>query len=157
MTPPFRVGIDLVQISRVQESLDRFRGRFLRRIYTPQELADCEAAPALLVLRLATRFAAKEATIKVLRPGAPTNAGREAGAAARPERDAPSVPAAVAWRSIEVRRQPAGHGELVLTGDAERLARAAGIGGFSLSMSHEGDYATAIVLAWSAHPEGIRS
>lgn len=122
-----RVGIDLVQVARTQESLDRFGQRFLSRVFTTREVSDSFAAPAVAVHRLAARFAAKEATIKVLRPGAELRW--------------------IDFRSIEVQRQPDGSPQLVLTGDAAALAAAAQLGAFTLSMSHEGDYATAVVVA----------
>jgi holo-[acyl-carrier protein] synthase len=123
--PPFRVGIDLVQVSRIEESIARFGDRFLRRLFTPGEIADCQAAPALATERFAARFAAKEAAIKVLRP-------------------------LTRWidpHGIEVRRLSGGPAALHLGGEAAELAQAAGLGGFALSMSHEGDYATAVVIA----------
>ena len=62
-----RVGIDLVMVSRISESLERFGDRFLRRVFTDCEIAYAAAAPAHTAQRLAARFAAKEATIKALR------------------------------------------------------------------------------------------
>jgi holo-[acyl-carrier protein] synthase len=74
---------------------------------------------------LAARFAAKEATIKVLRPE-------------------DSTPA---WKSIEVRRHPSGWCELHLTGEAARLAAAADVTDLAVSLTHDGDLAAAVVLA----------
>jgi holo-[acyl-carrier protein] synthase len=115
--PRLRVGIDLVQISRISGSLEAFGDRFLRRIYCAGELAyagrDCE--------RLAARFAAKEAAKKAL--------GLDG----------------VGWRELEVVRQPDGACELVLHGAARA---AAGERSLALSMSHEGDHATAVVIAY---------
>lgn len=120
-----RVGTDLVQVSRVAESIARFGDRFVRRMFTPDEIAYCTRDPRTSAERYAARFAAKEATLKVLRPQAHW----------------------LDWRSIEVRRDPAGWCELVLTGTARELADGAKVTCFSLSMSHEGDYATAVVVA----------
>ena len=59
------VGIDLASVSQVRRSLRDFGDRYLHRVYTPTEIADCcashDPAPGL-----AARFAAKEATIKAL-------------------------------------------------------------------------------------------
>jgi holo-[acyl-carrier protein] synthase len=118
------VGIDLVSVVQVRDSLREFGDRYVERVFTPDEIADCSASddPAP---RYAARFAAKEATIKALKVEG-----------AQPP-----------WTSIEVRRHPSGWCELHLTGEAARLARDLGLGHFALSMSHEGDYATAVVIA----------
>lgn len=139
-----RVGIDLVRLSETRRSLDCFGERFLRRIFTERELHDCFGTVAarngsassqpLPLARLSARFAAKEATVKVLRPQGPPHEGW------------------VDWRSIEVRRTPAGWSELHLTDDARALAARSSLTDFSLSMSHEGDYATAVVVATADDP-----
>ncbi len=122
---PIRVGTDLCSVGEVAASIATFGDRYLSRVYTAHELEYCGSDPELSTRRLAARFAAKEAVVKVLRP-------REA----RPD-----------WRSIEVRRDPAGWCELSLTGTAARLAREAAIGSLSVSMSHEGEMANAVVIA----------
>ncbi len=116
------VGIDLVMVSRVARSLDHFGDRFLKRIFTDGEIAYARAAPALTHERLAGRFAAKEATMKAL------------GLAGR----------GVGWREIEVVTADSGAPELRLHGEARTLA--AGAGDLALSLSHEGDFATAVVV-----------
>ena len=116
------VGIDLVMVSRIASSLEHFGERFLHRIFTPGEIAYAMAAPALTVERLAGRFAAKEAAMKAL------------GLAGR----------GVGWRQIEVTTSDSGAPELQLHGEARALAVAAG--DLALSLSHEGDFATAIVI-----------
>jgi holo-[acyl-carrier protein] synthase len=116
-----RAGIDLVRVSRISESLDAFGDRFLRRLFTDDEIAYATAAPAQTAERLAARFAAKEAARKALRVS-------EDG---------------VGWREIEVRRDPSGACDLVLHGEAARIA---GPCATSVSLSHEGDLATAVVL-----------
>jgi holo-[acyl-carrier protein] synthase len=121
------VGIDLVQLSRVRESMASFGDRFLRRIFTEDEIAYATAAPALTPARLAARLAAKEATVKALDLA-------ERG---------------VGWREIEVTRGPSGAPALVLHGNARAAAEEAGDPDLSLSLSHEGDYATAVVISLS--------
>jgi holo-[acyl-carrier protein] synthase len=118
---PLRVGIDLASVPKVRESLATHGERYLKRIYTPQEIADCGGDPQ----RLAARFAAKEATIKVLRPA-----------------DEP-----VPWQTIAIVRGPAGAVELELTGQAAALAARVGITSWAVSFSHEDDYACAVVVA----------
>ena len=119
-----RVGVDLVQVSRVTESVDLFGDRFLRRVFTEDEIAYATSAPAAASERLAARFAAKEATMKAL------------GLVEDP----------CDWRHIEVRRQPSGACDLALHGAVREAAARLGVDGISLSMSHEGDYATAVVI-----------
>ena len=119
------VGIDLVQISQLAASQRRFGARFLERVYTPAELSYCLSSPGTSAARLAARFAAKEATRKVLRE---TDQG-------------------LGWRSVEVVRTPGGWCELALHGEADVLATDAGIISLSVSLSHEGDYASAVVVA----------
>jgi holo-[acyl-carrier protein] synthase len=120
-----RVGIDLVRVSRIQQSLDRFGEHFLRRIFTEAEIAYATSAPAQMTERLAVRFAAKEAALKVLRP----------------------ADEGIGWRDIEVQRAPSGACTLMLHGAAHSLARSAGLSELAVSLSHEGDYATAIVVS----------
>jgi phosphopantetheine--protein transferase-like protein len=113
--------MDLVSVADLQDSLRRHAGRFLTRVFSDAEVADCRRAAAFDPRRLAARFAAKEATLKVLRPG----------------RDE-----AVPWRAIEVR-----DGRLALTGPAAGRAAAAGLCDFSLSLSCASGHAAAVVLA----------
>ena len=120
-----RVGIDLVSVDAVEASIRAHADRYLQRIYTPRELAECGSEEGLDTQRLAARFAAKEATIKVLRPG-----------------DEP-----VPWRDIEVQRDPGGWTELQLGGRAARLAERAGVAGLAVSLTHEDGYASAVVVA----------
>lgn len=117
-----RVGIDLTSVSAVRDAVAEHGDRYLRRVYTATELADCGGDAA----RLAGRFAAKEAAIKVLRPDASTP---------------------LPWTDIEVVREPGGHVELRLTGLAAEQAAREGLAEFSLSLTHEADAACAVVIA----------
>ena len=118
---PLRVGIDLVKTATIQEALAEHGEHYLARVYTPTEQAQCGRDP----LRLAARFAAKEATMKVLEPS-------------------PDDP--VPWTSIEVIRQTPGAPTLALHGPAAELARKAGITTLALSFTHEDEYAAAVVV-----------
>lgn len=120
-----RVGTDLVSVDTVRGSIETHAEHYLERVYTRRELQDCRTAEGINPERLAARFAAKEATIKVLRP-------RETG---------------IPWNSIEVRRDPSGWVELELSGPAATLASAAGVTELSLSITHEGEFAAAVVVA----------
>lgn len=119
-----RVGIDLVAVDGVRESLDARAERYLSRVYTEREVADCTGPHGLQPERLAARFAAKEATRKVLRSGE-----------------------GFAWTSIELLREPSGWPRLELSGRAAELAEAAGIAGLEVSLTHEAGFASAVVIA----------
>jgi holo-[acyl-carrier protein] synthase len=120
-----RVGIDLASVDRVRDSVDTHAEHYLERIYTAREIADCSVGESLDHERLAARFAAKEAMLKVLRP------------------DEQGIP----WNSIEVRRHPSGWVDLELSGPAAALAAEAGVTELALSIAHERGFATAIVTA----------
>jgi len=117
------VGIDLVHIERIRESLDAFAERFLRRLFTPREIAYAQSSPAHQLSRLAARFAAKEAALKAL------------GIAH----------AGIDWRDLEVVRRADGSCELAIRGRARTLSEFNDLDDVALSLSHDGDYAVAIV------------
>jgi holo-[acyl-carrier protein] synthase len=115
------VGTDLVSVDDVRASVAGFGRRYLERVFTAAEIADCRGeAP-----RLAARFAAKEATMKALRVGDD------------------SMP----WVAIEVVRGEDGAPFLELHGPAQALARRRQVRGLSVSLTHESNYASAVVLA----------
>ncbi len=118
-----RVGCDLVAVADVRASLEQFAEKYLRKVYTEHEVRTCFGAPQ----GLAARFAAKEAVAKVLRPG----------------------DVALPWPTIEVRRHEAGWCTIALTGAAATLAEQQGLRSFDVSLSHERDYAMAVVHAQS--------
>ena len=120
-----RVGIDLVSVQSVRDSLSAHGARYLERIYSEREVADCRDGETVDPERLAARFAAKEAAIKVLRPG----------------------DQAVPWQEIEVRRETSGWVHLALTGRAATLADEAHINDLALSLTHEQGFASAVVIA----------
>lgn len=117
-----QVGVDLIEIARVEEALRRFGQRFLDRIYTPAEQAFCRGR----VPELAARFAAKEATMKAL------GTGRRG----------------VGWREVEVLPDERGRPLLYLYGRAQARAEALGLTGFAVSLSHERGHAVALVVGW---------
>lgn len=114
-------GVDIVEIERVQDAIERHGRRFLDRIFTSYELAEAGKNPA----SLAARFAAKEAVSKALGCGI----------------------GVVAWQEIEVRRGYARQPELVLHGAAERLSLELGLTTWSISLSHSQSAAVAFVVA----------
>jgi holo-[acyl-carrier protein] synthase len=126
------VGIDTVCLGNLRESLAAFGPRFVRRLFTDGEQAAAASQADGGLDRLAARFAAKEATIKALGLG-------DLG---------------VNWRDIEVVRQANGAPRLQLHGRAAQQAQRLGVRGLALSMSHDGDQACAVVVAWS-HPTEV--
>jgi holo-[acyl-carrier protein] synthase len=120
-----RVGIDLVSVSAVRESITEHGERYLKRFYTEDELRDCDTGQGIVAERLAARFAAKEATLKVLRPG----------------------DEAIPWRTIGVVRHGPGWVTVELSGRAADLAAEHGLTDFELSITHEDGYASAVVIA----------
>lgn len=123
---PVRVGFDLVSVADVQAELAAPTGdRYLARIFSEGEVAACRTDAGVSAERLAARFAAKEATLKVL----------------------PASDIGLSFRDIEVRQLPAGGVELLLHGAAEERARSARIVALSLSLTHEAGMAGAVVVA----------
>ena len=116
-----RVGVDIVEIARIDEAMRRFGQRFLERIYTDQELTLCKAKPN----RLAVRFAGKEAVMKALGTGVK----------------------GVSWREIEVLSKPSGDPYVLLNGKAVIIASKLGLSEFAISLSHSKEYAVATVIA----------
>jgi holo-[acyl-carrier protein] synthase len=121
-----RVGIDLISVATVAESLrGAHREHYLKRIYTDREVDACRGPSGRVEPeRLAARFAAKEAAIKAL-PGA----GEE-----------------VRLTQIEVVSDQSGQVHLELSGRAAELAEAAGAVELALSLTHEGGFAAATVV-----------
>ncbi|HYG60838.1 MAG TPA: holo-ACP synthase, partial [Symbiobacteriaceae bacterium] len=60
------IGVDIVEVARISEALERHGDRFLRRVFTPGEIAECWPSEPQRVRRLAARFAAKEAALKAM-------------------------------------------------------------------------------------------
>jgi holo-[acyl-carrier protein] synthase len=119
------LGTDLIEIARIERSLQRFGEAFLRRVYTPVEIAYCMAKKNSAE-SLAARFAAKEAGAKALGTG---------------------ISRGVSWRELEVRRAPGQRPELHLSGRAAQIAAALGVSRISLSLSHSRELSIAVVVA----------
>jgi holo-[acyl-carrier protein] synthase len=117
--------VDLVLISRVRRAMERWQARFLERVFTAEELAYSlgRRDPAE---HLAARFAAKEATLKALGTG---------------------LTMGVRWREMEVRRARGGPPTLSLSGRTAAIGTARGVRALHLSLTHDGDYALAQVVA----------
>ncbi|ASE11875.1 MULTISPECIES: holo-ACP synthase [Kocuria] len=122
-----RVGCDLQAVAPVAEAIAHRGERYLRAVLAPEEVSALTAgggAPS--AESVAGRFAAKEAVLKVLRPGT---------------RDA------VAWPQIVIRSDAHGVPAVQLRGEAALLADRAGLRHWSLSTSHDGGFAMAVACA----------
>jgi holo-[acyl-carrier protein] synthase len=116
-SPMYSVGIDLIEIDRIEAAVARWGERFFKRVYTEAEREHCrDRAP-----ELAARFAAKEAVMKALGTGI----------------------RGVGWREIEVLPNRDGKPLVHLYGGARRKAEELGLGAIAISLSHSRDYALA--------------
>ncbi|MFC1940962.1 holo-ACP synthase [Chloroflexota bacterium] len=114
------VGIDIIEISRIQRAMERCGKRFLNRVYTDPELRLCREKPS----SLAVRFAGKEAVMKALGTGAK----------------------GVSWREIEILAEPSGKPLVNLYGKAQAKADSLGLGTLAISLSHSREHAIAFVI-----------
>jgi len=122
------LGIDLVEVARIEQSIARHGERFLHRVFTDAEIAYCGGMKASGPF-YAARFAAKEAVSKALGTG---------------------MGAACGWLDIEVRRKATGAPFVVLHGTAAETARRLGIDHVLLSLSHTDHSAIAQAIAVGA-------
>ena len=118
------VGTDLVRVARFRRFLDEGKQALLERLFTPAErdysLAKRDPAP-----HLAARFAAKESFLKALGTGL---------------RDG------ISWQEMEIVHDPMGKPGLSLRGKAAEVFRERGFSALHLSISHDGEYALAVVV-----------
>jgi holo-[acyl-carrier protein] synthase len=118
------IGIDIIEIDRIKESVEKFGNRFLNKIYTKKELDYC-LKKKYKYQHLAARFAAKEAVYKALATGWNEEVG---------------------WQNIEISNEPNGmpivtlHGKLkkFLSKDKE----------LKISMSHSRDYVACMAISY---------
>ena len=118
------IGIDLAEVSRIREAIERHGQRFIQRIYTEKEIAYVERK-ANKYERYAARFAAKEAGMKAV------GTGWKRG---------------VRWRDFEVTNLPSGRPTLQLHGEAAKFAEHLGVRNIALSITHTAAAGMAIVI-----------
>lgn len=121
------IGIDVVEVDRIESAIARHGEPFLARLFTEGERAYC-AAQKRSALHYAARFAAKEAVSKALGTGI----GGEAG-----------------WLDLEILRDPSGAPRLELHGAAAEFAAGKGISEIQISLTHAKEYAAANAVAVS--------
>lgn len=122
--PTIKIGTDICQIDRVKSAYKKFGKRFLKRVLTDKELTYVSSDKRSLINRLAGRFAAKEATSKVLGTGL----------------------RGVYFKEIEILRERSGAPKILLHKRAKKKAKNIGLINFEVSISHERGFALAIVV-----------
>lgn len=118
------LGIDISEVDRMREAIERRGQALVKRVFTPAEIAYCEQHRNPFE-RYAARFAAKESAMKAL------GTGWKRG---------------VRWVDIEVARMPSGRPTLELHGAAKQIAERMGVARISLSITHSGNFALAQVI-----------
>jgi holo-[acyl-carrier protein] synthase len=122
------IGVDVVECSRIQHSIDRFGDRFLHRVFTEGEVA-YSMSMKFPARHLAARFAAKEAVSKAFGTG---------------------IGKAMGWRDIDVRKKATGEPFLVFSGPANDLAKNRGVVNALITLSHTDHLAVACIVLESA-------
>ena len=120
MATKFAVGIDIIEIDRVKDVIERHGDRFLNRVYTQDELIHCRGR----ISELAARFAAKEAVMKALGTGI----------------------RGVGWRDIEILPNRRGKPLVFLYGRGAERAERIRMRGLEISLTHSKEYAIASVV-----------
>ncbi len=120
------VGVDIIEIARIERVLAIYGERFLKRVYTEGERERYRNR----VSELAARFAAKEATSKALGTGI----------------------IGIHWREMEVLPNRRGKPVLILHGKAAERAKQLGLTDFSVSLTHSRGDAMAFVVATKGRP-----
>ena len=123
----FSVGVDAVSLPRFRKHLKHAGSRFLARVLVEEEIRDCHGRTE----SLAARFAAKEAALKALGTGTQ----------------------GVSWHNVIVESDDLGAPRIRLMGSAAARADTLGLNYWALSLTHDGDYAFAVVLARSVLDE----
>lgn len=114
------LGLDMVEIARIEGAIARWGMRFLHRVYTEAEIRYCRNR----VPELAVRFAAKEAAMKALGTGI----------------------RGVGWREIEILTNQEGSPSVHLYGRARSRSEELGLSDLAVSLSHSREYAIASVV-----------
>ncbi len=117
-------GVDLCEVPRIRQAIERHGDRFKQRVFTPREIAYAERK-ANPFERYAARFAAKEAGMKAL------GTGWRGG---------------IAWRDFEVTNLPSGRPTLAFHGKAAEIATKLAVRNIALSLTHTKDQALAMVV-----------
>jgi len=115
------IGIDIIEIARIQRAVNRWGESFLHRVYTEPELRLCRKKPS----SLAARFAGKEAVMKALGTGTK----------------------GISWKEIEILAEPSGKPVVYLRGKAQGKADDLSLDKLAISLSHSKEYAIAFAVS----------
>ena len=118
------IGVDVIECSRIQHSIERFGDRFLHRVFTDDEI-EYSMSMKFPERHLAARFAGKEAVAKAFGTG---------------------IGKAMGWRNIDIQKKPSGEPFLVLSGPAEELATKRRVTAALVTLSHTEHHAVACVV-----------
>lgn len=114
-----KTGIDIIEVKRIQEAIEKQGEKFLKRVYTTQEISYCDSTGKMRYQHYAARFAAKEAVFKAISSRLPSGIGD-------------------VWTSIEIqnneKHKPVVNLERLSLGEIESM---------DLSLSHIEEYAVA--------------
>jgi holo-[acyl-carrier protein] synthase len=118
------IGVDVIECSRIQHSIERFGDRFLHRVFTDGEI-EYSMSMKFPERHLAARFAGKEAVAKAFGTG---------------------IGKAMGWRNIDIQKRKSGEPFLVFTGPAEAFAAERGVISAFITLSHTENYAVACAV-----------
>ena len=118
------IGVDMIECSRIQHSMERFGDRFLHRVFTDGEI-QYSMSMKFPERHLAARFAGKEAVAKAFGTG---------------------IGKAMGWRNIDIRKKPSGEPFLVFSGPAKELATQRGVTSAFVTLSHTEHHAVACIV-----------
>jgi holo-[acyl-carrier protein] synthase len=121
-------GIDLVDFPRIKQMIERHGSRFLNRVFTEREQSDAEAVHNRIE-KLAGRFAAKEAVLKLIGTG---------------------WRGKIAWTDIEIVNNATGQPCVNISGEVARIAEDAGVEQITISITHTSNFAIASAVALQA-------
>ena len=118
------IGVDVIECSRIQRSIERFGDRFLHRVFTDGEI-EYSMSMKFPERHLAARFAGKEAVAKAFGTG---------------------IGKAMGWRNIDIRKKESGEPFLIFSGPAEAFAAERGVASALITLSHTENYAVACAV-----------
>ena len=127
----YGIGVDLVDIKRLEKAIDRWGKRLINKIFTTREIDFCSRRPKSTP-HFAMRFAAKEAFSKAI------GLGMRKG---------------IRWRDIEITQNLNGKPGLNISGKALEYCNKGGIEGWHVTLSDEADYCIAVVVLETYHAE----
>ena len=122
-----KCGTDIIEISRIRESIEKYGETFLQRIYSPREIEYCEKKGQVKYQHYAARFASKEAVAKMLGTG--FNGSFE-------------------WKDIEVINDSLGKPKIELSNGAKKIFEDEKLEKMDISLSHCKEYAVAMVIGY---------